>query len=114
MNKKLTENEVLETMDFLKDVFGPSNPELEAAIQRRVDPVYFDNGEDKIVLPSRVDEMFDDEEVKHVLHVVNARKPILRMFDAPQGFGSEPVNGYTINLVRGQLGMIRPGEVMVA
>lgn len=114
MNKKLTENEVLETMDFLKDVFGPSNPELEAAIQLRVDPAFFDNGAGNIVLPSKLDEMFDDEDVKDVLHVVNARKPILRMFDAPQEFGSELVNGYTIKLVRGQLGMIRPGEVMVA
>ncbi len=113
MYKKLTEDEVLKTMDFLKVFFGPSNPELEAAIQGRVDPKYFENGVDKIVLPAKVDEMFDDEDVKHVLYVVNARKPILRMFDAPREFGSELVNGYTIKLVRGQLGMVRPEEATV-
>ncbi|KAJ3575479.1 hypothetical protein NP233_g1073 [Leucocoprinus birnbaumii] len=103
VNKKVTEDEVQQTMDFVKNVFAPTDPELEAAVQQRVDPKFFEGGETNILLPSQVESMFDDEDVKHVLHVINARKPVHKMFDTQRDFGSEPINGYTIRLVRGEL-----------
>ncbi|KAF5353912.1 hypothetical protein D9756_007139 [Leucocoprinus leucothites] len=112
VNKKVTEDEVHRTMDFVKNVFAPTDPELEAAVQQRVAPEFFEGGD--ILLPSQVEAMFDDEDVKHVLHVVNARKPVHKMFDTQKEFGSEPINGYTIKLVRGELGMVRPQSIVVA
>lgn len=108
MNKKVTEDEVQKTMDFVKNVLAPTDPELEAAVQQRLDPKYFDGDESKIILPSQVEEKFEDEDVRHVLHVVNARKPVHKMFNTQRDFGSEPINGYTIKLVRGELGMVKP------
>lgn len=95
-------------MNFVKNVFAPTDPELEAAVQQRLDPELFDGGESRILLPSQVEAMFEDEDIKHVLCVINARKPVHRMYDTQRDFGSEPINGYTIKLVRGQLGMVKP------
>lgn len=114
VNKKVTEDEVERTMDFIKNIlFIPTTPELEADVRRRVDPKFFEGGEASILLPTQVEALFEEEDIKHVLDVANARKPIHKMFDTERDFASEPINGYTVRLVRGKLGIIRP-EGMVA
>jgi hypothetical protein len=100
-------------MDFVKGVFAPTDPELEAAVQARVDPKFFE-GENNVVLPSQVDEAFESEDVRHVIQVVNARKPVHKMFDTQKDFGSEPINGYTVKLTRGELGMVKVVDEVAA
>lgn len=108
VNKKLTEDEVQQTMDFVKNVFAPTDPEMHAAVQARVDPKFFeDTGTDSVLLPSDLNRIFKDEDTKHVLAEVNARKPIHQMYDAGKNFASEVICGYTIKLERGALCMVR-------
>jgi len=115
VNKKVTEDEVAKTMDFIKNIlFIPTTPELEAEVRRRIDPKFFEDGEANILLPTQVEAIFEEEDVRHVLHVTNSRKPIHKMFDSEREFASEAINGYTVRLVRGKLGMIRPGSIAVA
>lgn len=99
MNKKLTEDEVQQTMDFVKNVFAPTDPEMHAAVQARVDPKFFeDNGAENILLQKDLDAMFEDDDTKHVLSEINARKPIHKMYDSKKDFASEVIHGYTIHL----------------
>lgn len=115
VNKKVTEDEVAKTMDFIKNIlFIPTTPELEVDVRRRIDPKFFEDGEANILLPTQVEAVFEEEDVRHVLHVTNSRKPIHKMFDSEREFASEAINGYTVRLVRGKLGMIRPGSIAVA
>ncbi|KAF9070286.1 FAD/NAD-P-binding domain-containing protein [Rhodocollybia butyracea] len=110
VNKKLTHDEVEKTMDFVKNVFAPTDPEMHAAVEARVDPKFFHSKDaTDILLPSDLDRIFgkEDEDVKHVLGEINARKPIHKMYDVGTDFGSEAINGYTIKLERGQLGMVK-------
>jgi hypothetical protein len=95
------------TMDFVKNVFAPTDPEMHAAVQARVDPKFFqDSASDNILLQSDLDKMFEDEDTKHVLSEVNARKPIHQMYDAKKNFASEAIHGYTIHLETGKLTMV--------
>ena len=115
VNKKVTEDEVAKTMDFIKNIlFIPTTPELEVDVRRRIDPKFFEDGEANILLPAQVEAIFEEDDVRHVLHVTNSRKPIHKMFDSEREFASEAINGYTVRLVRGKLGMIRPGSIAVA
>lgn len=115
VNKKVTEDEVTKTMDFIKNIlFVPTTPELEAEVRQRIDPKFFEDSEANILLPTQVEAMFEEEDVRHVLYVINSRKPIHKMFDTEKDFASESINGYTVRLVRGKLGMIRPGSIAVA
>lgn len=115
VNKKVTEDEVMKTMDFIKNIlFVPTTPEIEADVRQRIDPKYFEDGEANILLPTQVEAIFEEEDVRHVLHVTNSRKPIHKMFDTERDFASESINGYTVRLVRGKLGIIRPGSIAVA
>jgi flavine halogenase len=106
VNKKMSEDEVQKTMDFVKNVFAPTDPEMHAAVQARVDPKFFQEGSENILLQSDLDRMFEDEDTKHVLAEVNARKPIHAMYDAKKNFASEVINGYTIHLETGNLSMV--------
>jgi hypothetical protein len=96
-------------MDFVKGVFAPIDPEMHAAVQARVDPKFFedtDGDRANILLSADLDRLFSDEEVRHVLSEVNARKPVHKMYDSQKDFGSEPLFGYTIQLERGKLNMV--------
>jgi len=116
VGKKLTEDEVQQTMDFVKNVFAPTDPEMHAAVQARVDPKFFKDGADgEILLEADLNRLIDpaDEDAKHVLAEVNARKPIHVMYDSQKDFGSEPINGWTVKIERGKLGMVIPPSVSV-
>ncbi|KXN81598.1 Tryptophan 2-halogenase [Leucoagaricus sp. SymC.cos] len=114
VNKKVTEDEVQDTMDFVKNVFAPTDPELEAAVKQRVDPKFFAGGESDIILPSQTQAMFEDEDVRNVMDAINARKPVHRMYDTQRDFGSEPINGYTLRLVRGELQLVKTEGIVGA
>jgi flavine halogenase len=96
-------------MDFVKNVFAPTDPEMHAAVEARVDPKFF-KSQSELLLPDDLDRLLDpgDEEAKHVLAEVNARKPIHKMYDTQKDFASEPINGWTVKIQRGKLGMVIP------
>ncbi|KAF8524134.1 putative halogenase [Hysterangium stoloniferum] len=117
VGKKLTEDEVQKTMDFVKNIFAPTDPEMHAAVQARVDPKFFELGPGSdILLNSDLDRLIDpaDEEAKHVLSEVNARKPIHVMYDSQKDFGSEPINGWIVLIQRGRLGLTAAPQIEVA
>ncbi|KAJ7456621.1 hypothetical protein FB451DRAFT_1276600 [Mycena latifolia] len=49
----------------------------------------------------------NDEEVKHVLLEVNARKPIHTMYDCDTNFSTEVSGGFCVKMQWGELGLIR-------
>ncbi|KAJ3809577.1 putative halogenase [Lentinula lateritia] len=106
INKKLSYDEAEKTMDFLKNIFAPTDPEMHIAVKARVDPKFFTAD---IVHQSDLDIMFDkdDEDAQFVLKRANARKPVDKMYHIFQDFRSEVINGYAIRLERGYLGMVK-------
>lgn len=46
-----------------------------------------------------------DEEARHVLHEINARKPIHTMYNPVENFGTENHFGFKAVLQRGRLGL---------
>ena len=117
IDKRVTENEVQQTMDFVKHLFAPTDPEMHAAVQARLDPTFFGPGSQApILLEGDLNRMLDpaDEEARHVLAEVNARKPIHMMYDAQEDFGSQLINGWTVNIQRGKLGIVVPTTAVSA
>ncbi|KAF9450835.1 FAD/NAD(P)-binding domain-containing protein [Macrolepiota fuliginosa MF-IS2] len=102
VNGKVAEDQVKKTMDFVKNILAPTDPELE--------PTYFDGDESKIILPFQVEGHF---EMRRIIDAVNAREPAHKIYDNQRDFGFEPINGYTIRLVRGELGMVKADKVIM-
>ena len=98
MGKVLTENEVQKTMDFVKNVLAPTDPAMQAAVASR-DPSLFGEGFVDV-------EKLEDEDARHVLSKVNARKAVAGIYDTRTNFASEAINGWTVRLERGNLSMV--------
>ncbi|KZS96642.1 FAD/NAD(P)-binding domain-containing protein [Sistotremastrum niveocremeum HHB9708] len=104
--KRLSENELQKTMDFCKHVFAPTDPEMHEAVGARVDPSLF-SPDGPVMTPDDLEKVLapGDDEARHVLHEVNARKPVHIMYNATGNFDLEDVNGYKVNVVPGSLGL---------
>jgi hypothetical protein len=106
-SKKLTEDEVQKTMDFCKNIFAPTDPEMHEVIGARLPeltsataPIMSEQDIEKVVDP-------EDEDAKHVLSEINARKPIHAMYSGPAHIAMEGVNGLVGRVEWGSLGLIR-------
>ncbi|KAJ6574728.1 hypothetical protein B0H19DRAFT_1125483 [Mycena capillaripes] len=49
----------------------------------------------------------NDEEAKHVLLEVNARKPIHAVYDCDINFTTEVMGGFCVRMQQGELGLVR-------
>ncbi|KIY53484.1 putative halogenase [Fistulina hepatica ATCC 64428] len=102
----LTEQELQGTMDFCKNVFAPTQPEMYRSVASRY-PAALMNSASPTVSIREVERVTQgDEDAKHVLLEINARKPIHVMYDV-QHFRTEILDGYFINMEKGKLGMVR-------
>ncbi|TFK44724.1 hypothetical protein BDQ12DRAFT_673465 [Crucibulum laeve] len=108
VGKKLTEDELQKTMDFCKDVFAPTDPELHEAVGARLHPellapnapILSEAEITKAVAPG-------DEDAKLVLNRLNARKHVNTLYKGPDNLQVDSVDGYIANLVHGALGLVK-------
>ncbi|KAF5352704.1 hypothetical protein D9756_005858 [Leucocoprinus leucothites] len=107
VGKKLTEDEVQRTMDFCKDVFAPTDPEMIKAVGARIRPELLAPNAPIWSEEEISKEASNDEEKKLVLHRLNARKPVNQLYQGPDNLCTGDVNGYVANLQHGTLGLIK-------
>jgi len=107
IGKKLTDNELQKTMDFCKDVFAPTDPEMIQAVGARLRPEVLAPNAPILSEEEIAEEAQDDEEAKVVLNRLNARKPVNQLYAGPDNLQAGDVNGYVAHLQHGELGLVR-------
>lgn len=108
MGGKLTQDEVIKTVDFCLNAFKETSPEDR---QKVLDKVAALNGTDSTGQePKEALEKLTDDELKILQHI--RAKQMLRMEDTfnLQHFGSDPIDGYAPHLVRGNLGLVAKSD----
>lgn len=107
VNPRLTEDELLKTMDFVTHVLvTPTDPEMFASVRDRL-PKHLFATDAEILVEDDINKLIDagDQEARYVLREVNARKPIHTMYDGPVNLAKEAVNGLVGVAKRGSLGL---------
>ncbi|KAF9451401.1 FAD/NAD(P)-binding domain-containing protein [Macrolepiota fuliginosa MF-IS2] len=107
VGKKLTEDELERTMDFCKDVFAPTDPEMIEAVGARLRPELLAPNAPIMSNEQIQDEAQGDEEIEIVLHRVNARKPVNQLYQGPANLQAGDVGGFIAHLQHGELGLVR-------
>ncbi|KAF9445368.1 FAD/NAD(P)-binding domain-containing protein [Macrolepiota fuliginosa MF-IS2] len=107
VGKKLTSDELEKTMEFCKDVFAPTDPEMIEAVGARLRPELLAPNAPIMSDEDIKKEAQGDEEIETVLHRVNARKPVNQLYQGPSNLQADDVNGLVARLVHGQLGLVR-------
>lgn len=107
----LTNEELLDTMDFCKNIVAPTQPEMFESVVQRF-PMLFSNDApvlsvEKVELLTQVDATTVDEEARHVLLEANARKMVHTVYDGARHFGNEVLGGFYVNIRLGHLGLVR-------
>ncbi|KAK7012981.1 putative halogenase [Favolaschia claudopus] len=95
----VTEEMLQTTIDFFSHVVGVTHPEMHRAVAQRIDLKFMaPNGP---ILPHKVvaDAAGQDKEVNQVLWQINSKKGL------DKDFRKEKLNGFSIRLIRGQLGL---------
>jgi hypothetical protein len=108
VGKTLTQGELVRAVDFCKHLFVPTDPDVHTAVGARVGPDLF-SPEGPVLGPDAVDQALDknDEEAKHVLKEVNARKPMINMYKGPGNFEDEDISGWKVRCEAGFLGLVK-------
>ncbi|KAJ7451092.1 putative halogenase [Mycena latifolia] len=104
---KVTERELQDTMDFCKNVFAPTDPQMHSEVAQRLSPELTSPDAPIMSVSSVMALAGQDEEAKHVLLEVNARKPIHSMYDCDTNFTTEVMSGFCVRMQRGELGLVR-------
>ncbi|KAI0044138.1 FAD/NAD-P-binding domain-containing protein [Auriscalpium vulgare] len=107
VGKELTEDEIQKALDFCGGLLNPATPEMYKSVGARIDPSLM-RSDGPVMLPDEVAEKFgkQDEEMMHILHSVNARKPLhATMFDTKKQFSNEVFEGFVTTCDRGNLGL---------
>ncbi|KAJ7738145.1 putative halogenase [Mycena metata] len=109
VDPKLTERELQDTMDFCKNVFAPTSPQMHAEVAKRVGHELISPDAPLMSVASVMElaGIQNDDDAKHVLLEVNARKPIHSMYNCDTNFKTEVMSGFCVRMERGQLGLIR-------
>ncbi|KAJ6536372.1 putative halogenase [Mycena capillaripes] len=106
-DQSVTEQTLQRTMDFCEHALGPTTPEMHVAVAARVDASLL--ARDGPIMGTQAVAALAgaDEEAKHVLWRVNARKAVEGIYDWEENFQGEDLGGFTVMLERGQLGLRR-------
>ncbi|KAG6861126.1 hypothetical protein C0995_003578 [Termitomyces sp. Mi166 len=103
IDPRLTPQELEETLNFCKCVMAPTQPQMHREVAERMPDLTAPDG--PILRPCTVSAIVgDDEDAKHVVLEINARKVIHVMYGLGH-FRNEILHGYYINLIHGELGM---------
>ncbi|KAF7326484.1 hypothetical protein MSAN_02509700 [Mycena sanguinolenta] len=103
--QRITHESLVGAMDLVAHALGPTTPEVHADVAARVDPSLM--ARTGPILNTKVVEELaaGDENVKQVLWRVNARKTLDNMYGWENTFLGENIDGFTIILKRGALGL---------
>jgi len=104
---KVTERELQDTMDFCKNIFAPTDPRMHSEVAQRLSPELISPDAPIMSVANVMTLAGNDEEAKHVLLEVNARKPIHAMYDCDTDFTTEVLGGFCVRMEHGELGLIR-------
>ncbi|KAK6991927.1 putative halogenase [Favolaschia claudopus] len=101
----VTEEMLQTTIDFFSHVVGVTHPEMHTAVAHRIDLRFM--APDGPILPHKVvaDAAGQDKEVNQVLWQINSKKGLDVLYDWEKDFRKEKLNGFSIRLLRGQLGL---------
>ncbi|KAJ7062686.1 putative halogenase [Mycena amicta] len=104
----VTEAALQATMEFCEHALGPTTPEMQAEVAQRIDESLLAS-RGPLLGTSAVEKIAgDDEDAKHVLLRVNARKAVQGIYDWEENFRSERLgSGFVVHLERGKLGLRR-------
>ncbi|TFK18107.1 FAD/NAD(P)-binding domain-containing protein [Coprinopsis marcescibilis] len=109
VGKKLTEDELRQTLDFCKDVFAATDNDMVESVASRFSPellsiaapIFSADQLKRLVDPS-------DKDAVTVINRVNAVKALGPLYvTGPSSIENEPVNGYIACIEQGQLGLIK-------
>jgi len=108
VGKRLTEDELVKTMEFCRHIFAPTTPEMYQSVSQRVDPELM-SPSGKLMTSEDLDHLLDpsDYEAKLVLSEINSRKAIHPMYDAAFHFGHETLHGLTAVIKRHSVGLVQ-------
>ena len=101
---KLTQGEVVKTVDFCLNAFAETSPEERQKVLDKIKAI--NNGDSNVQLKNHEDlEKLDEDELR-ILNSIRARQ-MLRMEDTfnLDHFGSDAIDGFAPNLRRGKLGL---------
>jgi hypothetical protein len=94
-------------MDFCSGALAPTTPEMHERVGKRLDPSLV-AGNGPLLPPHALSEATrDDEEAKDVLDRINSRKAINGMYNWAENFEGDNLNGFSVVLKRGSLGLER-------
>ncbi|KAJ7745978.1 putative halogenase [Mycena olivaceomarginata] len=103
----ITESLIQKTMDFCSGALAPTTPEMHERVGKRLDPSLM-AGNGPLLPPHALSEATrDDEEAKDVLDRINSRKAINGMYNWAENFEGDNLNGFSVVLKRGSLGLER-------
>jgi hypothetical protein len=108
--QSVTEQTLQCTMDFCEHMLGPMTPEMHAAVATHIDPILLVHKGPIMDTKSVAALAGKDEEVKHVLWCVNARKAVEWIYDWEKDFEGENLDGFSVLLECGRLGLRRLSE----
>jgi len=97
-------------MDFCEHALGPTTPEMHASVAARVNPLLLAHDGPIMDTKAVASLAGKDEEAKHVLWRVNARKAVDGIYDWEKDFQGENLGGFCVVLERGGLGLRRMFE----
>ncbi|KAK0196714.1 FAD/NAD-binding domain-containing protein [Armillaria mellea] len=102
----LTNEELSKMIEFTRNLFTPTTHQQYNEVKQCIGDLIALSG--PVMHSDELDKVLDsdDSDAKAVLKRINSLK-VLRNDTSPESFTSEAVNGYVVNLERGQLGLVR-------
>lgn len=93
-------------IDFTRNLFTPITHQQFVDVSKRVGKLMELSG--PVMSPEDLEKVLDsdDSDARAVLQRINSLK-VLRNDTSPESFTSDAVNGYVVNLKRGQLGLVK-------
>ncbi|KAF7335132.1 putative halogenase [Mycena venus] len=105
----VTEAMLQTTIDFFSHVVGVTTPEMHDVVSKRLDPVLMAPNGPILTHKAVADATGQDEEAKQVLWQINSKKGLDVLYDWENDFRQERLNGFSVALTWGHLGLRRDG-----
>ncbi|KAJ7908723.1 putative halogenase [Mycena leptocephala] len=110
-DQAVTEQTLQRTMDSREHTLGPATPEMQAEVAKRVDPSLLAH-HGPIMDTETVSALSGkDDEFKHVLLQINARKTVWGIYDWQQNFRAENLGGFSVVLGARAIGVAALGRI---
>ncbi|KAJ6583048.1 putative halogenase [Mycena vulgaris] len=103
----VTEAMLKTTIDFFSHVVGVTTPEMHEVVSKRLDPVLMAPDGPILTHKAVADATGEDQEANHVLLQINSKKGLNVLYDWESDFRQERLNGFSVALTRGHLGLRR-------